>query len=271
MRRLMTVERCFAFALVVALLGAIAGQAAELPAQNAQNKKPKQAEAGQTLRHRGLAGRPCGERRVREDERLYLDRLRRGATEVGSPPSLRIGAIGRTPPLRNVSWALPAQQASGLNGRMSRKAQPAFAHLGQPSRIPDAPDAKTLDRAANPQADTDYIARFTAPEFTSICPVTGQPDFAHLVIDYAPDKWIIEFEVAETLPRQLSQPRRIPRGLHRAHRQGPRGLAQASLAQNRRLLVSARRNADRRVLAKRPVAERRVAARSRRCALSRRG
>ena len=75
---------------------------------------------------------------------------------------------------------------------MSRKAQPAFAHLGQPSRIPDAPDAKTLDRAANPQADTDYIARFTAPEFTSICPVTGQPDFAHLVIDYAPDKWIVE-------------------------------------------------------------------------------
>ena len=45
---------------------------------------------------------------------------------------------------------------------------------------------------ANPQADTDYVARFTAPEFTSICPVTGQPDFAHLVIDYAPDKWLVE-------------------------------------------------------------------------------
>jgi 7-cyano-7-deazaguanine reductase len=75
---------------------------------------------------------------------------------------------------------------------MSRKAQPAFAHLGRPSQIPAAPDAKTLDRAPNPQADTDYITRFTAPEFTSICPVTGQPDFAHLVIDYAPDKWILE-------------------------------------------------------------------------------
>jgi 7-cyano-7-deazaguanine reductase len=73
-----------------------------------------------------------------------------------------------------------------------KKPQPTFAHLGQPSRIPVAPDAKTLDRAPNPQADTDYITRFTAPEFTSICPVTGQPDFAHLVIDYAPDKWIIE-------------------------------------------------------------------------------
>ena len=57
---------------------------------------------------------------------------------------------------------------------MSRKPQPAFAHLGHLSRIPEAPDAKTLDRAPNPPADTDYVARFTAPEFTSICPVTGQ-------------------------------------------------------------------------------------------------
>jgi len=37
-----------------------------------------------------------------------------------------------------------------------------------------------------------YLARFTAPEFTSLCPVTGQPDFAHLVIDYAPGDWLIE-------------------------------------------------------------------------------
>jgi 7-cyano-7-deazaguanine reductase len=40
--------------------------------------------------------------------------------------------------------------------------------------------------------DTDYLTRFTAPEFTSICPVTGQPDFAHLVIDYVPDQWLVE-------------------------------------------------------------------------------
>ncbi len=76
---------------------------------------------------------------------------------------------------------------------MPRAAKPAsFAHLGRPSQIPSAPDAKTLERAANPHPDTDYVVRFAAPEFTSICPITGQPDFAHLVIDYAPDRWIVE-------------------------------------------------------------------------------
>ncbi len=75
---------------------------------------------------------------------------------------------------------------------MAKSPKPAFAHLGQASKIPEAPDAKTLDRAPNPHADADYVTRFVAPEFTSICPMTGQPDFAHLVIDYVPDKWIVE-------------------------------------------------------------------------------
>ena len=65
-------------------------------------------------------------------------------------------------------------------------------HLGKPSRIPASPQAATLDRVANPHPDTDYVARFTAPEFTTLCPITGQPDFAHLVIDYAPGKWLLE-------------------------------------------------------------------------------
>src|SRR6202046_1145215 len=55
-----------------------------------------------------------------------------------------------------------------------------------------SPDDAVLERVPNPQADALYLARFTAPEFTSLCPVTGQPDFAHLVIDYAPDAWLIE-------------------------------------------------------------------------------
>jgi 7-cyano-7-deazaguanine reductase len=55
-----------------------------------------------------------------------------------------------------------------------------------------SPADAVLERVANPQADVLYLARFTAPEFTSLCPVTGQPDFAHLVIDYAPAAWLIE-------------------------------------------------------------------------------
>ena len=64
--------------------------------------------------------------------------------------------------------------------------------LGRSSAIPASPDKAVLDRVPNPHPDTDYVARFTAPEFTSLCPVTGQPDFAHLVIDYVPDHWLVE-------------------------------------------------------------------------------
>jgi 7-cyano-7-deazaguanine reductase len=54
------------------------------------------------------------------------------------------------------------------------------------------PESAVLERVPNPHPDTEYLARFTAPEFTSLCPVTGQPDFAHLVIDYVPGPWLIE-------------------------------------------------------------------------------
>ena len=67
-----------------------------------------------------------------------------------------------------------------------------LTHLGHASRIPDQPNAATLERVPNPHPDVDYVTRFAAPEFTSICPVTGQPDFAHLVIDYVPDRWLVE-------------------------------------------------------------------------------
>jgi len=64
--------------------------------------------------------------------------------------------------------------------------------LGRPAELPDSPDEAVLDTVANPQHGVDYIVRFTAPEFTALCPVTGQPDFAHLVIDYLPDLLIVE-------------------------------------------------------------------------------
>ena len=67
-----------------------------------------------------------------------------------------------------------------------------LTQLGRDVRGFDSPEAAILERVANPQKDALYLARFTAPEFTSLCPVTGQPDFAHLVIDYAPGDWLIE-------------------------------------------------------------------------------
>ena len=64
--------------------------------------------------------------------------------------------------------------------------------LGKKSRLPASPAQAVLDRVPNPHSDTDYVARFTVPEFTTLCPITGQPDFAHLVIDYVPRQWLVE-------------------------------------------------------------------------------
>jgi 7-cyano-7-deazaguanine reductase len=67
-----------------------------------------------------------------------------------------------------------------------------LTQLGQSGGIPASPEAAVLERVPNPHPDTAYVARFAVPEFTSICPVTSQPDFAHLVIDYVPAEWLIE-------------------------------------------------------------------------------
>ncbi len=64
--------------------------------------------------------------------------------------------------------------------------------LGGATALPESPDQAELERVQNPQADVAYNVRFTAPEFTTLCPMTGQPDFAHLVIDYVPGKWLVE-------------------------------------------------------------------------------
>ena len=67
-----------------------------------------------------------------------------------------------------------------------------LTQLGRQTAPAASPEAAVLERAPNPHPDDIYLARFTAPEFTSLCPVTGQPDFAHLVIDYVPAQWLVE-------------------------------------------------------------------------------
>ena len=67
-----------------------------------------------------------------------------------------------------------------------------LTQLGGQAQLPASPDVAVLETVPNPHAGTDYLIRFTCPEFTSLCPVTGQPDFAHLVIDYVADDTIVE-------------------------------------------------------------------------------
>ncbi|WP_428697429.1 preQ(1) synthase [Stappia sp.] len=69
---------------------------------------------------------------------------------------------------------------------------PGLTQLGKATEIPSDPEQAVLERVPNPQAGTRYAVRFTAPEFTSLCPMTGHPDFAHLVIDYLPAGWLVE-------------------------------------------------------------------------------
>jgi 7-cyano-7-deazaguanine reductase len=69
---------------------------------------------------------------------------------------------------------------------------PPLSQLGSRTPRPASPDDAVLETVANPSPDEDYVARFVCPEFTTLCPITGQPDFAHVVIDYVPDRLLVE-------------------------------------------------------------------------------
>lgn len=67
-----------------------------------------------------------------------------------------------------------------------------LTQLGHAARIPASPDKARLETVPNPHPGTNYVVRFVCPEFTSLCPMTGQPDFAHLVLDYVPRARLVE-------------------------------------------------------------------------------
>lgn len=67
-----------------------------------------------------------------------------------------------------------------------------LTQLGGEAVQPTDPTTAVLETVPNPQPGKLYLVRFTAPEFTSLCPVTGQPDFAQLMIDYAPAERLVE-------------------------------------------------------------------------------
>ncbi len=68
----------------------------------------------------------------------------------------------------------------------------SLAQLGHATALPASPAGATLERVPSPHRGANYVVRFTAPEFTSLCPLTGQPDFAHIVLDYIPVEWLVE-------------------------------------------------------------------------------
>ena len=75
---------------------------------------------------------------------------------------------------------------------MNEEIYGGLTQLGAATETPESPETAVLERVPNAQPGMDYMVRFTAPEFTSLCPMTGQPDFAHLVIDYVPGDWLVE-------------------------------------------------------------------------------
>lgn len=75
---------------------------------------------------------------------------------------------------------------------MSQSIYSNLTQLGTKTEAPQSPEEAVLEKVANPNPGDRYVVRFTAPEFTSLCPITGQPDFAHLVIDYVPGDWLVE-------------------------------------------------------------------------------
>lgn len=59
---------------------------------------------------------------------------------------------------------------------------------------PTAEPSKTLETFDNPNTDRDYTIKIRTPEFTCLCPVTGQPDFAEIILSYVPDKLCVELK-----------------------------------------------------------------------------
>jgi 7-cyano-7-deazaguanine reductase len=92
-----------------------------------------------------------------------------------------LNSPGRNDPvLNNQEFSMSVTDVSGLS------------QLGTKVDTPESPEKAVLEKVPNGNAGTDYVVRFTAPEFTSLCPMTGQPDFAHIVIDYIPGEFLVE-------------------------------------------------------------------------------
>lgn len=66
--------------------------------------------------------------------------------------------------------------------------------LGKAVRYPESPEEAVLETFPNPNPDRSYTIDFSCPEFTAVCPITGQPDFAELRIRYVPAERCVELK-----------------------------------------------------------------------------
>lgn len=91
-----------------------------------------------------------------------------------------------------VSPAGLARMVAGIAGGAKEVLSDPLTQLGRPVAWPQTPEDAVLETVDNPHPGTVYLVRFVVPEFTTLCPITGQPDFAHLVMDYVPEHLLIE-------------------------------------------------------------------------------
>ena len=140
--------------------------------------------------------------------------------------------------------------------------------LGRAVKLPASPDKAKLDVVPNPHPGSDYLVRFTAPEFTTLCPITGQPDFAHLVIDYVPAKTLVESKSLKLLLGSFRNIGSFHEDCTLSVAKRIQDAIKPKFIRIARLLVSARRHAHRCVLAVWKDSKQRVASRSRRTKLS---
>jgi 7-cyano-7-deazaguanine reductase len=76
---------------------------------------------------------------------------------------------------------------------MHRKIKFIWSRSPRQGTMPTKP-SKSLETFPNPRPERDYLIQFDCPEFTCLCPLTGQPDFARIRIEYVPDQLCVELK-----------------------------------------------------------------------------
>ena len=79
-----------------------------------------------------------------------------------------------------------------MSGRKSQELEGITLLGNQKTKYPDDYAPEVLETFENKHPENDYFVKFNAPEFTSLCPITGQPDFATIYISYVPGERMVE-------------------------------------------------------------------------------